>query len=450
MDKQILVLIFESIPESFMLLSLGLALYGYEIKKRWVHILIAAIIQAVFTYITRNYIEINHIRILLNTGLFLFVVLSLRIKLLDALLISFTSAMILIITESFLVIIVTNLFNQSIGKIIENVWLNIFLPFPYILFLTILAFYLNQKKFSLLKLNNGNYKKNTNSLYLAVLILVFTVILAIINLGIVSRDSFFREFISGQGIIILTTILALDIYLMIKVVSKLFKINQQENLLIAQENYLKHLKEVMAILRKQRHDFNNHIEVLYALHCEKNYDEERKYLQKLVGEIDQVNSLIRIDNPPLGALLNTKCAIAEAKGINMEVTVETSLKKLAIDSFLLVKVLGNIIDNAIDATLETENKKIEIEIEKLLDNYVIKVYNSGSVIEKEDLEKIFQPGFTTKKDSHAGIGLPNAQEIVKRYGGEIKVKSGKGRGTTFTIILPANSKKNMEEKIWKV
>lgn len=121
----------------------------------------------------------------------------------------------------------------------------------------------------------------------------------------------------------------------------------------------------------------------------------------------------------------------------MEIEVSTPLRDLPMDTYVLVKILGNIIDNAIDALQDSKEKLIEVEIEKYLNSYVITVLNTGPVITEENLAQIFKRGFTTKSNGHQGIGLTTSKEIVETYGGEIKVKSTPEKGTIFTIILPA-------------
>jgi signal transduction histidine kinase len=66
---------------------------------------------------------------------------------------------------------------------------------------------------------------------------------------------------------------------------------------------------------------------------------------------------------------------------------------------------------------------------------VITVADSGIGIEKEDLQKIFQPFFTAKKRRGLGLGLSICQRIIKNHGGRIEVQSEVGKGTTFVIYL---------------
>ena len=70
---------------------------------------------------------------------------------------------------------------------------------------------------------------------------------------------------------------------------------------------------------------------------------------------------------------------------------------------------------------------------------VISISDTGCGIETNKLVTIFDPFYSTK-DSGTGLGLPITHGIIKDHGGEIKVESTVGSGTTFTLILPSNSK----------
>lgn len=70
-------------------------------------------------------------------------------------------------------------------------------------------------------------------------------------------------------------------------------------------------------------------------------------------------------------------------------------------------------------------------------NIEIEISDNGNGIPNNNLEKIFQPFFTTKPPGEGtGLGLSMAYDIIKAHNGEIKVKTQEGEGTTFTISLP--------------
>ena len=81
-----------------------------------------------------------------------------------------------------------------------------------------------------------------------------------------------------------------------------------------------------------------------------------------------------------------------------------------------------------------EGKILFKKFNKIAKNVYIKIADSGSGIAPENLSKIFDPFFSTKKGP--GLGLSVSYNIVKQHQGEIRVESATGKGTTFTITLP--------------
>jgi signal transduction histidine kinase len=101
----------------------------------------------------------------------------------------------------------------------------------------------------------------------------------------------------------------------------------------------------------------------------------------------------------------------------------------------LNQVWDNIIKNSVQSIQDTGN--IIIETYKMKDNIGIKFTDDGIGIKKEDLNKIFEPYFSTKKQGEGqGLGLHISYKIIKNHNGDIKVYSKPGIGTTFEVILP--------------
>ena len=106
----------------------------------------------------------------------------------------------------------------------------------------------------------------------------------------------------------------------------------------------------------------------------------------------------------------------------------------------MIQSLTNLIKNAIEAM--NNGGKINLILKETSENYQISIKDNGKGIEKENLDKLFTPFFTTKAiGSGTGLGLPTVYGIVKMHKGDLTVQSNvdpkKGpTGTTFTIILP--------------
>ena len=104
----------------------------------------------------------------------------------------------------------------------------------------------------------------------------------------------------------------------------------------------------------------------------------------------------------------------------------------------LKQVLSNLIENAMDAA--GENSRLQITIKQVShdgDREVqVSVADNGKGIDREHLRQLFEPFFTTKGEKGTGLGLWVTKDIVNKQGGRIRVRSRKGAGAVFSIVLP--------------
>jgi signal transduction histidine kinase len=101
----------------------------------------------------------------------------------------------------------------------------------------------------------------------------------------------------------------------------------------------------------------------------------------------------------------------------------------------LKSVFINILNNAYEVS--KKGQYIEIDTSDNGREGFIKIHDHGSGITKKDLKKIFDPFFTTRRGG-TGLGLAIAKNIIEAHNGMIEATSRVGKGTTFTIILPAS------------
>ena len=106
-----------------------------------------------------------------------------------------------------------------------------------------------------------------------------------------------------------------------------------------------------------------------------------------------------------------------------------------LDKTQLIRVLTNLVKNALQATEETENPEIIVDVSSESEFLKISVSDNGKGIANELKELIFEPKFTTKT-SGMGLGLAMIKNIIEAYDGNISFTSEKNKGTTFTVILP--------------
>lgn len=124
---------------------------------------------------------------------------------------------------------------------------------------------------------------------------------------------------------------------------------------------------------------------------------------------------------------------AEKQGINVIFEVPNNLPPIFADTRYIKPAFLNIIKNALEASQPGDT--IELGGCEKDDTIEITVTDSGHGMDKDTVDKIFEPYFTTK-DTGTGLGLTIVYKIIREHGGNIKVDSVEGKGTTFTIIFP--------------
>jgi nitrogen fixation/metabolism regulation signal transduction histidine kinase len=107
-----------------------------------------------------------------------------------------------------------------------------------------------------------------------------------------------------------------------------------------------------------------------------------------------------------------------------------------IDRTQLIRIITNLAKNAIQSIPEQqENKSIIVSVKKELNNVLITVADNGIGIQPKDIDRIFEPKFTTKS-SGMGLGLGIIKNIIENYKGTITFETEFGKGTTFIVSLP--------------
>lgn len=193
-------------------------------------------------------------------------------------------------------------------------------------------------------------------------------------------------------------------------------------------------------MRANNHDFTNKLHVIMGLIQMEMYEEAVSYIENIT--IVQRATISKIMNavqePSIAALLIGK--IARASELNIKFVLREgchySNADMQLPSELLVTVIGNLIENAFEAM--NEKSGYEVQKELLFGIYsrpgavLITTDDTGVGISEENLERIFENGFSTKGKGR-GTGLYQVKEMVERYGGEITVESQEGIGSSFSI-----------------
>ena len=198
-------------------------------------------------------------------------------------------------------------------------------------------------------------------------------------------------------------------------------------------------------MRANNHDFTNKLHVIMGLIQMEMYDDAVSYIENIsIVQRETISKIMSVvDEPSIAALLIGKSARASELNIKFILNDESHYSKtdLLLPSELMVTVIGNLIDNAFEAINIKDiqrQKELRFGIYSRENALLITVEDTGIGISKDNLEHIYDNGFSTKGEGR-GTGLYQVKEMVEAIGGKITVESQENVGTSFTVIFQNKS-----------
>ncbi len=190
--------------------------------------------------------------------------------------------------------------------------------------------------------------------------------------------------------------------------------------LITSEIHNKTLIGMIDGVRTLKHDYNNIIQSLNGYVVTKQYDKLENHIKSLLKECNGINNISSIDpkvfnDPAIYGIVGSKYFLANEKGIPFEFDITTDVAGLDFPKPELSRILGILIDNAIEATTKSTNPYIRLQIR--FDNRkcadLIKIYNTYDTSIDINLQDIFKKGYSSK-EVKSGIGLWEVKKLVKQ------------------------------------
>lgn len=222
-------------------------------------------------------------------------------------------------------------------------------------------------------------------------------------------------------------------------VAKLYR-DKQESLLLKQQNEyyvdrLMYMEELHNASREVRHDIKNHLLTIYS-YLENNIEESKKYISRIIDVYQIKAEIVHTGYPAIDGLLNFKLLPAVEKGI--KINAKASLPSgLIFSSFDLTVILGNLIDNALEAvTLVSENRFIDFRMNCSKGMMIIRISNPYKNAIKKENDIIITS--KTDKKNH-GMGLRSVNETLEKYNGTTEIETHENIFTvTAALYLEQN------------
>src|SRR5438445_5831456 len=194
-------------------------------------------------------------------------------------------------------------------------------------------------------------------------------------------------------------------------------------------------------LRAQAHEFADRLHTIAGLVQVGRAEEAMKLIAQTSGLHQELTESLmeRVGDPVLGALLLAKAAVASERGIELRVSDDTMITRSSLDSEDLITLLGNLIDNALDAAASGgADRWVSVSVTEQAGDLVIKVHDSGVGVPAGVEGQMFNEGFSTKSGPgprRRGFGLALVRQVARRNGGGVEVVND--GGALFTVRVPA-------------
>lgn len=193
----------------------------------------------------------------------------------------------------------------------------------------------------------------------------------------------------------------------------------------------KHYEEVenmYAKMRGWRHDYRHHIQTMKVHAANGEYEEISKYLDMLDDDLTNVETVIKTGNRMADAILNSKLSVATKNGITVKAEAKIPVS-LSVSELDLCIIIGNLLDNAIDACMElpVEKRLIRIYMEMKGNFLYFALTNTSGGKKKKNFR-------STKGEEH-GFGINRMDAVVEKYGGYI-TRASEDEAFSTEVLLP--------------
>lgn len=221
--------------------------------------------------------------------------------------------------------------------------------------------------------------------------------------------------LSNLGIIIINIVCYFMVIRLSKANSAKVEYELQMIDLNYKKQYAENIKSQHEEIRRIRHDMKQSYQVLQQFVVENKFDKLAEYLPQICEQINKISSAVDTNHSIINAILNTKLSFAKSQGIKILCSSVKQIHAEKIEEIDLCHLIGNMMDNAIEATLKISSEKtkyVEVSITEINAMILITVRNSY-----EDV--LIDEGLNTSKDNKAnhGFGIKTIRKIAKKYQG---------------------------------
>lgn len=200
------------------------------------------------------------------------------------------------------------------------------------------------------------------------------------------------------------------------------KLEQYKTSKIEMNTQLEQFNETFQTVRKERHDYLKHIAAISYMLEKEDYETAKDYMRKIVERFEETSLSIKGEQGAVASVLHTNYKVAKNKGIAINYHLEVPVSSLPIPVDEIVELVGNILENAIDACEEWQkvNKEqgvIELSLRKRSGLYILTCENNTIPLSPSIADQLFTTSGLTTKEHHTGLGTTIIKQIIEKHNG---------------------------------
>lgn len=272
--------------------------------------------------------------------------------------------------------------------------------------------------------SSAKFMKSENFIYykkdIPIILLAFAVSFVILLISCLMMSFFYSSVTLDEIAVIALSVLAIIAFDII-IISLVFRLAAQHRIqketelqLIGkslENQYANNIREQDQVFRRMRHDFKHHMCVMDVLLGQEKIDEAREYLKNYISLAD-INTYIETGNEYVNAILNSKITLAKNNGMAITSVIAGDID--GVDNVDLCNLLGNLLDNAIEAGAHTEDKTIVFKL--VAEDQRIRINISNSISESV-MERNLELKTSKSDVKNHGFGTKSVKEIASKYNG---------------------------------
>jgi soluble cytochrome b562 len=228
-----------------------------------------------------------------------------------------------------------------------------------------------------------------------------------------------------NNVIVFMVMIIIIFFLNLFLCYNIVKIDEEKKIIEIHNKYSPIIENITEEIRGKQHEFKNYLNTINSIIQVANEGELKENLRTYIKSLKNVNkdieNIFHIDNLIVRSIIYSKLSDSGKNKIDFKYFVSNDLSQWKVKDYELSEILTNILNNAFEAARDSSDKIVTLNIFNEKDKNIIEITNSSALVKLENINKMFNRGFSTKEGQNRGYGLYNVKKIVESNGGKIQL-----------------------------